>query len=128
MALSPLTASKELDCEPGHAGDAESEVVDVLGCVSDDPPSAEEDVRSGVPESDGSDGSGVVTTLNTSKATVSRDSWSREFLSAVRTLSPKSTSPAPCSLIGRLAASALTPVDRGIGGTSPSPLLSPEYL
>jgi hypothetical protein len=49
MALFPLKAGEELDSGPDHAGDAES---DVLGCVSDDPPSAEEDVRSGVPESD----------------------------------------------------------------------------
>jgi hypothetical protein len=123
MALPPLKAS-ELDRGPDHAADAESEEVDVLGCVSDDPPSAEEDVRSGVPVSDGSDGSGVVTALNTfSKAAVSRDSWSREFLSTVCTLSPT-----PCSLIGRLAASALTTVGRGIGGTSSSPLLNPEFL
>jgi hypothetical protein len=81
LALSSLKAGEEPDSGPNHADDAEPEVVDVLGCTSDDPPSAEEDVRSGVPESDEL---GVVTALNTfSKAAVSRDSWSREFLSTV---------------------------------------------
>lgn len=81
LALSSLKAGEELDSGPNHADDAESEVVDVFGCTSDDPPSAEDDVRSGVPVSDEL---GVVAALNTfSKTAVSRDSWSREFLSTV---------------------------------------------
>lgn len=79
-------------------------MVDVLGCASDEPPSAEVDeslIRSGVPESDGS-GVGSSTmcevgkdlyALNTSETVVSGNSRSPNFPS------PRSTSSLACSVV-----------------------------
>lgn len=87
-------------------------MVDVLGCASDDPPSAEVDeslIRSGVPESEGS---GIVSSVMNeireglhalkkfSEAVVSLSSWSREFLSPACTLSPEPTVHLSWSFVG----------------------------
>ena len=129
LVIFPTEAGEELYWGPDHAEDAESEVVEVLGCASDEPPSAEVDeslIRSGVPESEGS-GVGSPTmsevgkdlyALNTSETVVSGNSWSHDFPSSVdSTLSPKSTSPLACSVVYRLVGSGLAPTGRVTGGT-----------
>jgi hypothetical protein len=126
LVIIPTEAGEELYCGPDHA---ESEVEDVFGCASDEPPSAEVDeslIRSGVPESEGS-GVGSSTmcevgkdlyALNTSETVVSGNSWSHNFLSPVDSTSlAKSTSPLAHSVVYRLVGSGLAPIGRGTGCT-----------
>lgn len=125
----PTEAGEELYCGPDHADDAESEVVQVFGCASDEPPSAEVDeslIRSGVSESEGSGvGSSTISevgkdlyALNTSETVVSGNSWSHDFPSPVDSaLSLKPTSPLACSVVNRLISSGLAPTGRGTRGT-----------
>lgn len=63
MVISSPEGAEEPDARPDQEDGTESEVVDVLGCASDDPPSAEVEesfIRSGV---SGSEGSGVISSV-----------------------------------------------------------------